>query len=189
MTELQQYIGAYFGVEQAHLQSISNLFEETTLAKGEFFCRSGKYCEKLSFVKRGLIRIYAEVDDKEITQWISAPGYFVTDLASLVFKKEARWNIQALTDCELYTISGERYRRIGEVIPNWDRLEKMFLANCFMTLEDRVFKHLSMSAAERYHELFAQNPSLFNEVPLQYLASMLGMTPETLSRIRAKAIS
>lgn len=68
-------------------------------------------------------------------------------------------------------------------------MEKQFIAGCFVQLEDRVFSHLSLSAEERYDKLFENNKEIFNQVPLQYLASMLGMSPETFSRIRNKKIS
>jgi CRP-like cAMP-binding protein len=73
-----------------------------------------------------------------------------------------------------------------EFIPKWNELEKLFIINCFSTLEDRIFSHLAMSAEERYQFFFANNKELFNQVPLQYIASMLGMTPETFSRIRKR---
>ncbi len=60
------------------------------------------------------------------------------------------------------------------------------MASCFIQLEDRIFSHLSLNAEERYHQFFENNKELFNQVPLQYLASMLGMSPETFSRIRNK---
>lgn len=150
--------------------------------------RTKRICGELSFIKSGLVRIYTAVDDKEVTQWISTPGYFVTDLASFLFQTPARWNIQALTDCELYTIDRTTYTDMGNAIPNWHLIEKIFISKCFIMLEDRVFRHLSQSAEERYQNLLASQPDLFNLVPLQYLASMLGMTPETLSRLRKKAL-
>jgi hypothetical protein len=70
------------------------------------------------------------------------------------------------------------------LIPEWHRLEKLFIAKCFTMLEDRIFRHLSMSAEERYQFFFHHDKELLNQVPLQYIASMLGMTPETFSRIR-----
>ncbi len=109
------------------------------------------------------------------------------DLSSFVFQQTARWNIQALTDCELYAIDRKDYQKISQVIPRWTELEKLFIAKCFTVLEDRILQHLSMTAEERYNQLFNFNKELFNQVPLQYLASMLGMTPETLSRLRKKA--
>jgi CRP-like cAMP-binding protein len=188
MTELEQYINSYFGISQEDMSQIANLFKETHLDKGEFFTVEGKYCSKLSFIKSGYLRVFALKDGKDITQWISSQGYFVTDLQSIIFEQPSRWNIQALTDCTLYTISKEDYRNLGKHISKWDHLEKLFLAKCFLTLEDRVFSFLSMTAEERYDHLYHQNKELFNIIPLQNLASMLGMSPETLSRIRKKKL-
>lgn len=94
--------------------------------------------------------------------------------------------IQALSDCELFVIHKSEYARIGQAVPRWAELEKAFLARCFTVLEDRVVSHLAQSAEERYRAFFAFAPELFRQVPLQYLASLLGMTPETFSRIRRK---
>ena len=129
-----------------------------------------------------------QTENKEVTQWISTPGYFVTDLSSLLFESPSRWTVEALTDAEIYTISGIDYKSIGDFVPSWHELEKLFVAKCFTILEDRVFTHLSMSAEERYSHFFDSNKELFNQVPLHYIASMLGMTPETFSRIRNKQL-
>lgn len=189
MTELETYIQSYFGIAQpADLEAIRSLFKEQHLDKGDYFLQQGAPCNKLSFIKSGMLRIYVNTGDKEVTQWISTRGYFVTDLSGLVFETPARWTIQALTDTELFTISRTDYRNIGTLIPKWHELEKLFIARCFAMLEDRIFSHLSMSAEERYHFFFEKNRELFNQVPLQYIASMLGMTPETFSRIRKKML-
>ncbi len=189
MTELEKYIHTYFGVNIDDVVKISSFFKPVTLKKGDYFLKMGRQSDRLGFVQTGIIREFVHIGEKEVTKWISTKGYFVVDLASFVFQQTARWNIQALTDCELYVISRKDYQKIGEVIPRWTELEKLFITKCFIVLEDRVLQHLSMSAEERYHQLFSFNQELFNQVPLQYLASMLGMTPETLSRIRKKAIS
>ena len=188
MTELEKYINSYFGVQEEDLAYISSLFKHNELKKGDFFLKTGRYCDKLSFVKSGLLRVYVNTEEKEVTQWISTKGYFITDLSSLVFDKPARWTIQALTDSTLYTIRKDDYNNLGKLIPQWNQLEKLFIARCFTMLEDRIFSHLSMTAEERYNFFFTQNKELFNQVPLQYIASMLGMTPETFSRIRKKAL-
>jgi len=186
MAELEKYIREYFGVADEELAVISGLFKPSKLNKGDYFLKAGQYGDKLSFIKNGLFRIYAYKDDKEITQWIASPGYFITELGSLIFNQPARFYIQALTDAELYTIYKDDYNSLSQLVPKWPQLEKCFIAKCFIMLEDRVFTHLSMSAEERYRLLFEQNKELFNQVPLQFIASMLGMTPETFSRIRAK---
>ncbi|MCA6440778.1 MAG: Crp/Fnr family transcriptional regulator [Sediminibacterium sp.] len=187
MTELEKYIETFFGVGMDDLSKISSFFKPVTLKKGDYFLKTGRYCDRLGFMQAGIIREFVFVEDKEITKWISTKGYFVVDLASFVFQQKARWNIQALTDCELYIIDHNDYQKIGEVVSGWSSLEKLFIAKCFTILEDRILQHLSMSAEERYNQLFNFNKELFNQVPLQYLASMLGIASETLSRLRKKA--
>jgi CRP-like cAMP-binding protein len=103
-----------------------------------------------------------------------------------LFREPSRWNIQAITDAKIYTIDYDRYNSIGKLIPKWNELKKLFLGKCFVTIENRVFDLLSLSAEERYQQLFDYNRELLNHVPSQYLASMLNMTPETFSRIRRK---
>jgi CRP-like cAMP-binding protein len=188
MTELEQYIQSYFGVAKEETKTISSFFKPVLLPKGEYFLKAGRHSNRLGFVQAGILREYVVLDDKEITKWISTKGYFAVDLSSFIFNRPARWNIQALADTELYVIDDEAYRKIGEAIPQWKELEKLFIAKCFTVLEDRVLAHLSMTAEERYHQLFAFNKDIFNLVPLQYIASMLGMTPETLSRLRRKVL-
>lgn len=187
MTELEKYIQMHFGVSSDDLDKINSFFRPVSLKKGEFFLKAGRYSDRLGFVESGLIREFVFVDDREVTKWLSTKGYFVVDLSSFLFRQTARWNVQALTDCELYVIDQHNYRKIGQVIGNWAELEKLFIAKCFTVLEDRIVQHLSMSAEERYEQFFNFNKELFNHVPLQYIASMLGMTPETLRRIRRKA--
>ncbi len=189
MKELEQYIVSYFNIQVADLHKLLPFFEIQHLSKGDFYVQEYSYCDTLSFVKEGFLRVFADSETKEVTQWISSKGYFVTDLSSLVFNSKARFSIQALTDCELFTIRKSAYQNLHKVIPDWPILEKLFLAKCFLTLEDRVFQLLSLPAAERYQRFFEHNKELFNHVPLQFIASMLGMTPETLSRIRADSNS
>lgn len=189
MTELEQYIKATFGIlEPASLKSIGSLFKLKTISKGDYLLQTGKKCDSLSFIQTGLVRIFVATEEKEITQWIATQGHFIADLSSLVFNTPARWTIQALSDSTIFTITKSDYNAIGKFVPQWHELEKLFITKCFITLEDRIFSHLSMSAEERYDFFFENNKELFNQVPLQYIASMLGMTPETFSRIRRKQL-
>ncbi len=190
MTELELYIKSYFGVVKADdLKTIVSLFKLTTIRKGDFLLKAGKRCDNLSFVQTGLLRMFISTDEKEITQWISTKGYFAVDLSSFVFDTTSRLSIQALTDTQVYSITKADYKKIGELVPKWHELEKLFIVRCFRMLEERIFSHLSMTAEERYDYFFENNRELFNQVPLQYIASMLGMTPETFSRIRKKQLS
>jgi CRP-like cAMP-binding protein len=188
MTDLPNYIKSCFAVAPDDLMEIAARFKSIELKKGSFFLRQEGVCDRLAFLQSGLMRVYRRIGEREVTQWISTKGYFVTDLAGFIFETPARWNIQALTDCELFSIDRVAYRALGKTIPDWTELDKRFIARCFVMLEERMFNHLYMSAEERYNDLFSKHPELFNQVSLQYLASMLGMTPETLSRLRAKPL-
>lgn len=186
MTELEKYIQNYFAISKDDLGKISSLFRRTTVKKGDYVLKTGMYSGQLGFIQSGIMREFLFVDGKEVTKWILTKGYFVVDLSSFILCQLVRWNIQALTHCELYVIDRMNYEKIAEIIPRWAEIEKITLAKYFSAIEDRIVTHLSMTAEERYRFFFENNRELFNQVPLQYLASILGMTPETLSRLRKK---
>lgn len=190
MQALEHNIKEYFGVmEPEVLKRMVDLFELEHLPKDRFFIKPGRICNRMSFVHSGILRIFAHQSGQDVTQWISTEGYFITDLSSFVLDRPARWNIQALTDVTLLTLNKERYKELNELVPEWVQLEKMFIAKCFTVLEERIFSHLSMTAEERYRSFFKDSPALFNQVPLRYIASMLGMSAETFSRVRKKLSS
>ncbi|XOV66505.1 MAG: Crp/Fnr family transcriptional regulator [Fluviicola sp.] len=189
MQDLTNYIQSYFDTKSDVAELLTDQFETQQLDRNAFQTTIGNRHGDLSFVKSGYLRVYRSTEKKEVTQWISSPNEFTTDLGPLMFDQPARWNIQAITDCELYTLSYSNYRKIQEELTEWPQIEKLFIAKCFMAIEDRIFSFISMTAEERYHFLLKFKPDLFLQVPHQYLASMLGMTPETFSRVRKKIIS
>ncbi|NHN25258.1 Crp/Fnr family transcriptional regulator [Flavobacterium jejuense] len=189
MKEFEHYIKSYFGiVQEEDLKNIVSFFKLKTIQKGNFLLKPNSVCEKLCFVESGILRTYRTTDTKEITLWISKKGHFSADISSFIFEIVSQWEIQALVDTEVYIITKEDYNKIGALVQKWPEFEKTFTISCFSVLEERVFSHLSMTAEERYESYFQQNKELFNQVPLQYIASFLGMTPETFSRIRKKQL-
>lgn len=186
MTELQQYLRSYMGVAEEDMNTLTAWFHPTILEKGDFFLKAGRICDKLSFQRSGLIRVYAMHGEKEVTQWISFKGNFITDLGGIICDEPSRFDVRALTHCELYSIDKKDYNNLHRVVAKWPELERLLITRCFGFMETRLFALLSMSAEERYNHLLEQNPELFHQVPLKYLASMMGMTPESLSRIRKK---
>ena len=184
--DIEVQLQQVFDLPPSQVRAISTCFTEEYLEKGSFFLRQGQRADRLSFIASGIFRVFAQTATKEVTQWIGGEGYFVTDLASFLFDETARWQIQALSDVKIFTLYKSDYLRFESMVPEWNILEKRFIAKCFMVLESRVFDFISLSAEERYIQYFEQHKAYFNQVPLQYIASVLGMTPETLSRIRSK---
>ncbi|UIR55201.1 Crp/Fnr family transcriptional regulator [Sphingobacterium sp. SRCM116780] len=185
----QNQITQLFEIPQQNLETILASFEEEDLPKGAYFLEEGRRCDRLSFIQSGLVRVFRDTASGQVTQWIGQEGYFITDLSSFLFEQPARWNIQVLGDTKLLSIHRKDYLSFEKHIPDWNRLEKHFIAKCFLQLEDRIYNFIAHTAEERYRLYFEQNKTLFNQVPLQYIASLLGMSPETLSRIRAKVNS
>jgi CRP-like cAMP-binding protein len=186
MNPVEKYLSEYFPLSKEVMKDVIAKFRREELSKGDYFLKVGRPALKLGFIETGLIRIYATSEEKEVTQWISTPGYFVTELSSFIFQQPSRLNLQALEDCIIWSISKEDHQQLCKDHAEWNEVDKKFIAKCFVILEDRIFSHLYMTAEERFKQLMDFNPELFNKVPLQYLASMLGMTPETLSRMRKK---
>lgn len=188
MNDFNELIQQHFGpLDSQELSVIQSYFKEEQLGKNEIFTNSGEICKKLSIVKSGILRVFALSEDgREITQWLSTKDFFVTDVMGFFFNQPNRWTIQAFTEVELLTISKTDYLKLCQEFPKWIQIEKQFIIKCFAMMEDRIFSHLSMTAEERYNQYFEQNKELFHQVPLQYIASVLGMTPETFSRIRKR---
>lgn len=189
MPDLIHQIENYFNVEGKQALQLESLFKPVELKTGDLFIKEGQHHKRLAFLVDGYIRVHRYTDNKSVTQWISSPGEFVTDLAVLSFNSPARWNIEAISDVKVLEISPEDYNIIDSLVPNWQEIEKLFIAKCFLTLEDRIFSFISMTAEERYQMLFNYKKDIFNAVPHHYIASMIGMTPETMSRVRKKLIS
>lgn len=187
MKDFDKLIQEHFGqLTTQELSIIHSYFHSEKLLKNDFFTKSDKICDRLSIVKSGILRVYALSDGKEITQWLSTENFLITEVAGFFFDQPNRWTIQAFTDTELLTITKTNYHKLCKEFPKWNEIEKRFIVKCFAMIEDRIFSHLSMTAEERYDLYFEQNRALFNQVPLQYIASVLGMTPETFSRIRKR---
>jgi CRP/FNR family transcriptional regulator, anaerobic regulatory protein len=171
------------------LDDIVKRFREVNINAGELLAEPGKVSRNLAFISKGILRMYNVADGKEVTLWIGTENRFITDLRSFVQQKPARWYIETITDCELGVISREDHFNLMGIYPKWLEFDNRLLTSAFSIMEHRLWSHLYMTAEERYRELMETEPGLFNRVPLKMIASMLGIAPETLSRLRKKLIS
>ncbi|MEO1435705.1 MAG: Crp/Fnr family transcriptional regulator [Bacteroidota bacterium] len=183
---LSHYIEKSLGIPRRYSEQVAQLYQEELLKKDEFLVRENGYCQKMIFIKDGYLRCHFPSKEKEITYWIYWEGHLVTDSSSFFLDVPAKWNLQALTDCTIYSISKTNYEQLQQLVPNWEHSEKRMIIQLLTSLEKRVYALLSMTAEERYQFLYQSHQELFNQIPLKFIASMLKITPETLSRIRRK---
>ncbi|MDR2273008.1 MAG: Crp/Fnr family transcriptional regulator [Sphingobacterium sp.] len=178
-----------FPLPNAAREKLFARFECIELKKGDYLIKEGDYSSSLFVIESGLIRQYAWSKKGEFTQWIGTANHFVTDLTSFIFDIPSKWNFQCISDCCIYRLSKFDYQKMESEIMEWNKFEKAFLAKCFSAMEQRIADFICLTAEERYQHYFEHYKLLFHQVPLQYIASVLGMSPETLSRIRAKISS
>ena len=184
MEKLKNCILNQIVVEKNSMNKILSVFEPLEITKGEFFLKSGKICRQMAFIESGYMRMYDIVDGKEITLWIGSKGKFITSLSSFIFETRNNWNIQAITDCKLYIINRENHFILNKIEPKWLEFDNILLANSYAFLEKKMFSQLHTTAKQRFLNLLDEDQELFKNVPLQYIASTIGITPESLSRLR-----
>lgn len=184
MEKLENCISSQISIGKNSMSAVLSAFETVQLSKGEYFLKSGSVCRKMAFIRTGYLRIYDIVDGKEITLWIGSGGKFITSLSSFVFETTSNWNIQAITDCEVQVISRENHLKLSSEEPKWLEFDNLLLAHSYALLERSMFSQLHTTAKQRFQNLLDEEPELFNHVPLQYIASMIGIAPESLSRLR-----
>ncbi|WP_229362916.1 Crp/Fnr family transcriptional regulator [Flectobacillus sp. BAB-3569] len=109
---------------EAELELLRSYFKEEKLSRNAYFTQSDKVCDKLSLIKSGILRVYAVVDGKEITQWISTENYLITEIAGFFFNQPNRWSIQAFTDVELLTLSKKIISNSARNFPSGSILKK-----------------------------------------------------------------
>ena len=184
MDKLKNCLLCQVTIEKNSMDNILSAFEPLEIPKGAFLLKSGKICRQMAFIESGYLRMYDIVDGKEITLWIGSEGKFITSVSSFIFETSNNWNIQAITDCKVYLINRENHIKLSRTETKWLEFDNILLANSFALLEKSMFSQLHTTAKQRYNLLLSEEPHLFKNVPLQYIASMLGITPESLSRLR-----
>jgi CRP-like cAMP-binding protein len=141
---------------------------------------------KLHFLVDGYARHYfTDVSGNEVTIWVSEPGGLSTDYAAFTKNKTTLYQIQAITPVTCISITREDLNELYDTYKIWERLGRLINQEYLNDFIDRNNFLISLSAKEKYDFLFQHKPHLFNIVPLKYLASYLGVSIETLSRMRS----
>ncbi|GAA4438162.1 Crp/Fnr family transcriptional regulator [Ravibacter arvi] len=175
-----------YPLPQTSLEQIREICEEKHFAKGHLIIQNNRLAQNLFLIKKGIVRAYAQADGHEITFWFGKEGDPVISMKNYVENRNAYESVELLEDCVLFQISVKDLRELylkDIHIANWGRrlAEKELIR-----AEERQISREFKTARERYTELMQQNPELLRRVSLGNIASYLGITQVSLSRIRAE---
>lgn len=183
---LQSYIQGIVDFSDAEMEVIMTHFKPMSLPAGEYFVDEGLICKHIGFITKGYVRSYYEIHDVEVTNMLLSKHNIVTSYTSFTQQIPSIACIQAITDSELLVLSHASMQELYGSIPKWERLGRLITEQVYGYMESRVVDYLSLSPEDRYRKMVEENSKILKNVPLRYIASMLGITPETLSRIRNK---
>ena len=186
MEQLISYINTYFTLSKDAQHALHNCFEKLVLPKNEILVREGKVCRHLYFLEQGALRGYYLLDGKEITHWFGFENDFVTSFHSFITEERSVENIQLLEGSVLWSITKEKLTSLFNQYHEIERLVRIAYEKYYIRLEERFVNAQFKTAAELYESLLLRTPHILERVPLGMIASYLGISQETLSRIRSR---
>ena len=187
MQSLFEHINQYCKLGTPALTSMSAVLEKAELPKGSYLVTEGKVCSHVYFLEAGCLRGYYNLDGKEISHWFAFENNFVTSFYSFITRKPSIENIQLIEDCTLWAITYDSLQALYSKHADIERLGRIMHERYYVMLEERFVRNHFKEGRERYENLIAHAPHMLQRIPLGYIASYLGMTQETLSRIRGKS--
>lgn len=163
------------------------LFIPKKLRKRQYILQQDDICKNLIFVENGLLRSY-NLDDKgnEHILQFAPEGWWIADVYSFFTGENSNYNIDAIEDSELLLITNSALEQLYERVPKFERYFRILTQNNMIAMQKRLMSELSSTAEDKYLKLIAAYPNIVARVPQHMIASYLGLTPESLSRIRKR---
>lgn len=183
---IDQILDSIYPLSGTSKPALKKSITEMSYPKGHILLRADKNETNIYFIKKGIVRAYASTDDNEITFWFGKEGDAVISMKSYVANQKGYENIELLENCELYELKTRNLQKLFNEdihIANWGR---KFAEQELVKTEERLISRQFRTATERYKELLTDKPDLIQRVQLGYIASYLGITRVSLSRIRAE---
>ncbi|WP_158961778.1 Crp/Fnr family transcriptional regulator [Myroides fluvii] len=182
--DIEQILTAIYPLPEPSLTALKGLCCELHLPKGHIILQADRIEHHIYFIKQGVVRAFSTHDEGEITFWFGEEGSTILSMKNYVEKQKSYENIELLVDCKLYQVN------VNELSQHY--LTDIHIANFgrklaekeLMRVEKRIISRSLLSATERYKELITNYPTIIQRVPLKHIASYLGITQVSLSRIR-----
>jgi len=185
----QNYLQSKITLSDTEIELIKSLSAIKKLRRRQFLLQEGDIWRFHAFVCSGFVKTYS-VDDKgqEHIMNFSPENYWTGDRESLTTGNPSKYNIDAIEDSEILLIKKEDFERLCIQIPKFNELVNTILQKSFVVSQDRIHSNISLSAEDKYQNFIQKFPSIANRVPQHMIASYLGISPETLSRVRKPAV-
>jgi len=186
MKSLITYIAQRITVSQELEEAIKQAFVEEEHAADTQILSEGHYAQKLYFIEKGIIRAFYHGDGKEISNWFYAEGYLCTSWYSFLREEKSVENLQCIEDCHLFSITLQKYQTLFHDFPEMERFGRLIAEEQLSFIDYMSRGYMFLSAKEKYDLLLSFFPDIELRVKLGQIASYLGISQETLSRIRLK---
>ncbi|GAB3899093.1 Crp/Fnr family transcriptional regulator [Larkinella knui] len=183
MNTLESYF-QQIGVSSLDQEIILSGVAPKAFQKGDYFLQEGQISPQIGFILKGVFQYFYNHDGDEITTYIALENNFVVSLGCFLKQIPAKENIRALTDTEVLVISKAQFDALRTQSAAFRQFYIELLEHEIVCIDESRFNLITLTAEERYLKLVAEEPQLLQKVPQQYLASILGITPRHMSRIR-----
>ncbi len=187
--ELIKYFESYVPLENQEKDFIRENIEVREVAKNAFLLREGEISTEFFFVFKGGIRLFYTNNTIEKTAFFYFENTFVSSYESFTKQQPAKHNLQAVEDSTVAVISFQVAYRIIELFPKFEFLARMMMEEELIVYQEIISSFVTLSVEERYIKMLKSNNQILNRIPQHQLATYLGVTAETLSRIRKRIIS
>ncbi|WP_130734232.1 Crp/Fnr family transcriptional regulator [Flavobacterium sp. J27] len=165
---------------------ISSKLQEKEFKKKDFIITTQNIEDKIYFIQEGIFRLYIELPEKDVTIDFGFPNNFLSSYSSFLTQTPSIACIQSLTKSKVIFITRKDLQEIYLHTQSGESIGRIFAEEFFRYKSKRELSFLKDSPTERYLNLVKEQPQLIQEIPQKYLASYIGITPQALSRIRAK---
>lgn len=182
---LRKHILGFEGMSEEEYERIGGLLTPKKLRRRQYLLQAGDICTTIAFVSKGCLRLY-ELDElgRERILMFAIDGQWLTDVESWRAHAPSTRNVDALEDSELLLIDKASLETLTQSAPRWEHYFAGILEDAFKAAMVRISDFVGASAEERYLRFLSLSPELSQRIPLHQIASYLGITPQSLSRIR-----